>query len=272
MRPAWRRRSARRSPKSTAKTVAGTCDRLGYLIQLILSCITDNQESNTATWPPRSQRPGDGCQRARSARGCHRALLQVPFGQRQSERGPRFARGRRRNRLGPSASVISDRSLGPGLPGRQWKRGGELRAQLVRLGIYRPSGHEHFVGCLVVPVVNAGGEVVAMCGRRLDRGRGELWAEGLPGGWFNAPACLPAEVLLARDIFDALAVIAAGHGDVVALGHPGRLSAKTPRSSLAGEPARSPCSARALKRPPNGSGARASRSTGPGRGSTSPSS
>ncbi len=46
----------------------------------------------------------------------------------------------------------SDRSLGPSLPARQLKRGGELRAQLTRLGLYRPSGHEHFVGCLVVPV------------------------------------------------------------------------------------------------------------------------
>jgi hypothetical protein len=119
---------------------------------------------------------------------------------------------------------FSDRSLGPGLPGRQWKRGAELRAQLVRLGIYRPSGHEHFVGCLVVPVVNAGGDVVGICGRRLDRGRGELWADGLRGGWFNTRDSLPEEVLLARDIFDALAVVAAGHLDVVALGHPGSLS------------------------------------------------
>ena len=118
----------------------------------------------------------------------------------------------------------SDRSLGPALPGRQWKQGGELRSQLTRLGLYRTSGHEHFVGCLVVPVTSAEGEIVGLCGRRLDRGAGDLWAEGLPGGWFNGPASLPPEVLLAADVFEALAVIGAGRHDVLALGRPGGVS------------------------------------------------
>ncbi len=118
----------------------------------------------------------------------------------------------------------SDRSLGPGLPGRQWKQGGELRSVLTRLGLYRASGHEHFVGCLVVPVTNGEGEIVGLCGRRLDRGAGDLWAEGLPGGWFNEPRTLPPEVLLAADVFDALAVIGAGRHDVLALGRPGSIS------------------------------------------------
>jgi hypothetical protein len=119
---------------------------------------------------------------------------------------------------------FSDRSLGLALPGRQWKQGGELRAQLTRLGIYRPSGHEHFVGCLVVPVMRAAGEVVGLCGRRLDRGTGDLRAEGLPGGWFNEPATFPAEMLVTASVFDALAVIGAGRADVVAPGRPGGLS------------------------------------------------
>ena len=118
----------------------------------------------------------------------------------------------------------SDRSLGPALPGRQWKQGAELRSQLTRLGVFRPSGHEHFVGCLVVPVSNTKGEVVGLCGRRLDRGSVDLWAEGLPGGWFNATEPLPTEVVMAADIFEALAVIGAGHPDVLALARPGGLS------------------------------------------------
>ena len=118
----------------------------------------------------------------------------------------------------------SDRSLGPSLPARQLKRGGELRAQLTRLGLYRPSGHEHFVGCLVVPVTSAEGEIVGLCGRRLDRGAGDLWAEGLSGGWFNEPPTLPPGVLLAADVFEALAVIGAGRSEVLALGRPGGIS------------------------------------------------
>ena len=118
----------------------------------------------------------------------------------------------------------SDRSLGPALPVRQLKRGGELRSQLTRLGLYRASGHEHFVGCLVVPVTSPEGEIIGLCGRRLDRGACDLWADGLPGGWFNEPPALPPEVLLAADVFEALAVIGAGRHDVLALGRPGALS------------------------------------------------
>jgi hypothetical protein len=118
----------------------------------------------------------------------------------------------------------SDRSFGPTLPVRQLKRGGELRSQLTGLGVYRPSGHEHFVGCLVVPVTSAEGEIVGLCGRRLDRGARDLWADGLPGGWFNEPPTLPPEMLLAADVFEALAVIGAGCPNVLALGHPGGLS------------------------------------------------
>ena len=118
----------------------------------------------------------------------------------------------------------SDRSLGPALPGRQSKQGGELRSALTRLGLYRPSGHEHFVGCLVVPITSSEGEIVGLCGRRLDRGAGDLWADGLPGGWFNGPQVLPPEMLLAADVFEALAVIGAGRHDVLALGRPGAIS------------------------------------------------
>ncbi len=52
----------------------------------------------------------------------------------------------------------------------------------------------------------------------------DLWAEGLPGGWFNATEPLPTEVVMAADIFEALAVIGAGHPDVLALARPGGLS------------------------------------------------
>jgi len=117
----------------------------------------------------------------------------------------------------------SDRSLGRALPSKQYKHGAELRAQLARLGVYRSSGHEHFVGCLVVPIVDAEGSIVGLCGRRLDRGAGDLWADGLPGGWFNGAVPWPTEVLLAGDVFEALAIIGAGGTNLIAPGHDGGL-------------------------------------------------
>ncbi|HUC14782.1 MAG TPA: hypothetical protein VMS00_10055 [Acidimicrobiales bacterium] len=153
----------------------------------------------------------------------------------------------------------SDRSLGPALPVRQLKKGGELRSQLTRLGLYRPSGHEHFVGCLVVPVTNGEGEVVGLCGRRLDRGAGDLWADGLPGGWFNGPPTLPPEVLLAaesswRSPSSGRDATTSWRSDV-----PGPSRATMPKLWRAGECATWSCSGQGLSRlSRSGLGARAS--------------
>src|SRR5271157_1753717 len=75
--------------------------------------------------------------------------------------------------LGISTSVakrfslgLSDRSLGLRLPERNRSAGKHLRESLIALGIYRSSGHEHFVGSLVVPVCSPGGEIVGLCARR----------------------------------------------------------------------------------------------------------
>jgi hypothetical protein len=37
--------------------------------------------------------------------------------------------------------------------------GAALRGQLQRLGLYRASGHEHFSGSLVIPVIGSAGEI-----------------------------------------------------------------------------------------------------------------
>ena len=44
---------------------------------------------------------------------------------------------------------LANRTLGLRLPNKQRKAGNEIRARLERIGIMRPSGHEHFAGCLV---------------------------------------------------------------------------------------------------------------------------
>ena len=134
------------------------------------------------------------------------------------ERGDDIAR-----KLGLSPSLastlgigLSDRSLGLCIPSRELKAGRILRERLEALGILRPSGHEAFRGCVVVPV-RRDGRVVALFARRLDHGSSVQWATGLPGGVFTetvspdtvmndetTPRCL-----ITSSMLDALAVLGA---------------------------------------------------------------
>jgi len=68
----------------------------------------------------------------------------------------------RRFRLG-----LADRSLGLRLPQRNRAEGAALRGRLVELGIYRDSGHEHFNGSVVVPILDEDGAVVELYGRKI---------------------------------------------------------------------------------------------------------
>jgi len=88
---------------------------------------------------------------------------------------------------------FANRTLGYRLPEANRKDGSKLRDQLMRLGIYRSSGHEHFRGCMVVPVLSAGGRVFQLCGIRLASASCECpWATGLPGGMFDEGAAANA--------------------------------------------------------------------------------
>ncbi len=53
----------------------------------------------------------------------------------------------------------ANRTLGYRLPAKNRKEGAAIRGQLQRLGLYRPSGHEHFSGSLVIPVINEQGQI-----------------------------------------------------------------------------------------------------------------
>ena len=61
----------------------------------------------------------------------------------------------------------ANRTLGYRLPVRNRKAGAEVRGQLQRVGILRNTGHEHFSGSLVVPVINAEGVVTEVYGRKI---------------------------------------------------------------------------------------------------------
>ena len=60
----------------------------------------------------------------------------------------------------------ADRTLGLRLPAKNRKAGAELRSRLVKVGIYRDSGHEHFNGSLIVPIFDENGQVVEVYGRK----------------------------------------------------------------------------------------------------------
>lgn len=61
----------------------------------------------------------------------------------------------------------ANRTLAYRLPEKSRQAGAAIRTQLQRIGILRESGHEHFNGSLVVPVLNAHGAVVEVYGRKL---------------------------------------------------------------------------------------------------------
>lgn len=81
------------------------------------------------------------------------------------------------------ATLAHARSL-PGLP---------QRGQLMRLGLLRPSGHEHFKGCLIFPIRESRGRLVDIYGYRIARyvpsGKARLLSLSRPSrGLFNARA------------------------------------------------------------------------------------
>lgn len=109
----------------------------------------------------------------------------------------------------------ADRSLGLRLPAKNRKVGEELRSRLTHLGVLRESGHEHFNGCLVMPIINRG-EVVGMYGRKiLDNLRpGTAYHLYLPGphqGIFNLEALAESkEIIVCEALIDALTFWCAG--------------------------------------------------------------
>ena len=116
----------------------------------------------------------------------------------------------------------ANRTLGLRLPDKARKAGAEIRARLERLGLYRASGHEHFNGSLVVPVLGPAGEVLEIYGRKLhDNLRSgtpkHLYLPGPHRGVWNAAGLSESrEVILCEALLDALTFWAAGYRNVTA--------------------------------------------------------
>jgi DNA primase len=114
---------------------------------------------------------------------------------------------------------FANRTLGLRLPDKRRMEGAQLRSRLERLGVYRESGHEHFNGSVVVPILDEHGQVKELYGRKIT-------AKLRPGtplhlylpanesrgrGVFNIAALQASkEIILCESILDALTFWCAG--------------------------------------------------------------
>ena len=117
---------------------------------------------------------------------------------------------------------FADRSLGLRLPEKTRKAGHEIRTRLQKLGLLRESGHEHFNGSIVIPVVSAGGEITEVYGRKIrdDLRPGTPYHLYLPGPhrgvWNETALAASREVILCEALIDALTFWRAGFRNVTA--------------------------------------------------------
>jgi DNA primase catalytic core len=122
----------------------------------------------------------------------------------------------------------ANRTLGLRLPEKNRKAGAEVRARLERIGVYRESGHEHFNGSLIVPVMDETGAVQEVYGRKIRDDlrpgtpkhlylpgphRGVWNIEGVAGGHSAQGG---GEVILTEALIDALTFWCAGYRNVTA--------------------------------------------------------
>jgi len=147
----------------------------------------------------------------------HDTLKQMPEAQQYLlKRGLKSAEMVEHFRLG-----FSNRSLNYHLPDKNRAAGAQQRGRLEELGIFRKdTGHEHFVGSLVIPIFNLNGEVVQMYGRKInDKLRAgteyHLYLPGPRRGVWNEQALIASkDIILCEALIDALTFWCAGYRNV----------------------------------------------------------
>ena len=117
---------------------------------------------------------------------------------------------------------FANRTLGLRLPDKNRLAGNELRTRLQKLGLYRESGHEHFNGSLVVPILDEHGHVSEVYGRKItDKLRPgtplHLYLPRPHAGVWNVQALHASkEIILCEALIDAMTFWCAGYRNVTA--------------------------------------------------------
>lgn len=116
----------------------------------------------------------------------------------------------------------ANRTLAYKLPNKNRVEGGKVRGQLQALGILRESGHEHFNGSLVIPIMDQHGAIHEAYGRKIQHRlrKGTPLHCYLPGphkGVFNISGFKTAKaIILCEALIDALTFWANGFRNVTA--------------------------------------------------------
>ncbi len=117
----------------------------------------------------------------------------------------------------------ANRTLAYRLPEKNRKAGAEIRGQLQGIGLLRQSGHEHFTGSLVVPVMDEHGIITEVYGRkllgnRLRKGTPQhLYLPGPHQGVWNSQALKASdEIILCEALIDAMTFWVNGFRNVTA--------------------------------------------------------
>ena len=124
---------------------------------------------------------------------------------------------------------FADRDLGRAIPNTQRKAGKEMRSRLADLGIYRrKTGHGHFNGCIVFPIIDTLGNIREIYGRKVNDGirkgtnyhlylseEGRLYDDR--GIWNEQALSVHSEIILCESIIDALSFWVAGYKNVTCI-------------------------------------------------------
>jgi DNA primase catalytic core len=119
---------------------------------------------------------------------------------------------------------FADRTLGLRLPEKNRKAGAEIRTRLAKIGLYRESGHEHFNGSLVIPILDEAGHATEVYGRKITEGLRagtplHLYLPGPHKGVWNLDGLKEGkgEIILCEALIDALTFWCAGYRNVTAV-------------------------------------------------------
>jgi len=117
---------------------------------------------------------------------------------------------------------FANRTLGLRLPEKNRSAGAAMRERLQRLGVLRDSGHEHFNGSLVIPVLDERGDVTEVYGRKITPALRagtplHLYLPGPHRGVWNVQALAASkEIIVCEALIDALTFWCAGFRNVTA--------------------------------------------------------